>query len=810
MGSFLSDLEYAARMLRRSALTSGAAIVTLALGIGGTTAVFSVVDAVLLRPLRYADPERLVAVFARSSLNQRGALSPGDFVDFRRDSQSFDDLAAVMGSSMSLVGGGAPEQVRVLSVSGNFFTLLGARAAAGRTFEAADDLGSPDRVMLSEALWRNRFGGRQDVVGSTLTLGGQSVEVVGVVPASFRFNRPADVWLLGYRGVPRSGAVSGDLTQNRDVHVLQVIGKLAPGVAIRAGEAELEDHAARLARDFPPTNAGYGVSLEPLQTAFVGDTRTTLLVLLGAIAALLAIASVNVANLMLVRTSRRATELTMRSALGASRGRLVRLILSEALLIAFVGGGLGVVAAAWGINTLVAMAPPNIPRLDEVTLDARVLGSGLLLTMTTACAFGLWPAWRASRGSAAPVVAGAGRSSAPPERRRAQYVLVGSELAIAQVLLVVAGLLIVSFSRLSAVEPGVRTADIVAVDVSLGREKYGLDPARKRLFHEAVLERVAALPGVQGAAMGLTRPLTTAINRGVMVEGDPPLQPGQRQTMSFVPVSEGYFDVLDIPLRRGRVFTSQETADSERVAIVDEAFVRRYLRAGDPLERRIGFGDPKSPTYWRRVVGVVGDVRQDLAEAAPPTAYIPYRQDAEPWNFGSYVMQTALPVSSVARSVQEAVLSVDSAQPISRVRTLNEALATSVAVEQFTTLLATLFAGIALALAAVGAFGVVSHVVASRTRELGVRLAVGAQHGDIVRLIGRETLRVVVPSAVVGLVAAFVVGRWMASLLYEVGAGDSRTMIAGLVVLGATAAVATYVPVRRALAANPLNSLRET
>jgi len=810
MTNFYADLRYGVRMLRRTPLTTAAAVLTLALGIGGTTAVFSVVDTVLLRPLPYADAERLVAVFATSPLNYRGPLSPADFVDFRRDSRAFEELAAVFGSSMSLVGSGPPEQVRVQSVSANFFTMLGAQAIAGRTSQSDDDQpGSPDRIVLSEGLWKNRFGGRGDVVGRMVTLGGRSVEVIGVVPSSFRFQRPADLWLMGYRGLPRAGSVAGDLNTNRDVHILQVIGKLAPGVPARVAQAELDGHAARLAREYPQTNAGYGIALESLRASLVGDTRLTLLVLLGAIATLLVIASVNVANLMLVRTSHRSAELTMRSALGASQSRIITLILIEAVMIAAIGGLLGFVAAGWGVKALVSLAPPDLPRLDEVTLDARVLMSGLLLTLLTGCGFGLWPAWRASRANAASALAGAGRSSAGRDRRRAQYLLVGGELALAQVLLVTAGLLIASFGRLMAVDPGIATKGIVAIDVSLAPEKYGADPPRKIAFHDMVLQRIGQLPAISGVAMSMTRPLTNAINRGVWIEGRPDPRPGERQTMSFLTISETYFDLLAMPIRRGRGITSQDSATSERIVVVNEAFVRRYLGGADPLTRRIGFGNPKSPTYWRRVVGIVADARQQLAEPAPATAYIPFRQDNEPWNFASYVIKTSLPSSAVGNAVQQAVLGVDSEQPVSRVRTLDETLAGAVAVERFTTLLASLFAGLALALAAVGAFGVVSHVVASRRRELGVRLAVGARDSDIVKLVAWESLHVIAPASLLGLAGAFAAGRWMSTLLYQVQPGDPRTMLTALVVLAATALMATYLPVRRALAANPIASLRD-
>ncbi len=805
----VSDLRFAARMLRKHPLTTAAAVLSLALGIGGATAIFSVFDTVLLRPLPYADPDRLVAVWASSANTQRGALSPGDFVDFRRESRSFEGLAAIRTASMSLTGGGDPEQISVNSVSGNFLTLLGARAIAGRTFLPEDDeQGQWDRVVLSEGLWRRRYGGRTDMVGATVTLAGTPMEVVGVLPSSFRFERPADVWLLGRRGVPRSGSMRGDISTNRDVHILQVIGKLAPGVPLPVAQAELDAHAARLARQFPQTNTGYGVLLDPLQVALVGDTRPMLAVLLGAVTVLLLIAAANVANLMLVRTGQRTVELTMRSALGASRGRLLVQILVEAVLLAGVGGVLGVALAAWGVNALVGLAPPDLPRLDEVSVDTRVLACGFLLTLITGCAFGLWPAWRASRESVAAAIGGQGRVTSGRDRRRAQQLLVGGELALAQVLLVAAGLLVASFARLLASDPGFTARDIVTVSVSLAAETYGADPARKAQFHALVLERAAALPGVEGVAMSLTAPLAGAINRGVSIEGRPAPRPGERQTMSFMPVSERYFDVLGLPVKRGRPFSPKDSATSERVAIVNEAFVRRYLGSGDPLTQRIGFGSPDNPNYWRRVIAVAGDARERIGAPAPPTAYIPFLQDLEPWNFASYEIKTSLPAAAVAASVQRAVLGVAHNQPISRARTLTQTMADAVAVERFTTLLAGLFAGLALVLAAVGAFGVMSHVVAARRRELGVRLALGARNGDIVRLVVFQSLRTVGLASAAGLAGAFFAGRSMSALLYQVRPGDPPTIATAVALLFATALMATYLPVRRALAANPIASLR--
>lgn len=803
------DLRFGLRMLRKHPLTTAAAVLSLALGIGGTTAIFSVFDAVLLKPLRYADPERLVAVWSTSNLRQRGALSPGDFVDFRRESRTFEGMAAIRDASMSLTGGGDPEQVRVQSVSGNFFTLLGVNAIAGRTFIPADDEQGPaDRVLLSEALWKRRYGGRTAVVGGTVTLDGHAMEVVGVLPSTFRFERPADLWLLGNRGVPRATAVPGDPTGNRDVHILQVIGKLTPGMPLASAQAELDSQAARLAREFPQTNKGYRVTLDPLQVALVGDTRPVLVLLLGAVAVLLLIAAANVANLMLVRTSQRTMELTMRSALGATRSRLAVQILAEAVLLTAIGGALGIVIAGWGVHAIIALAPPDLPRLEEVTLDTRVLACGLVLTLVTGSGVGLWPAWRASGATGAGTPGGEGRVSTGRQRRRAQHFLVGGELALAQVLLVAAGLLAVSFARLLAVDPGFTTHNIVTVGLALAKDPYGSDPVRKARFHERVLEQAAALPGVDRVAMSLTAPLSGAINRGVWIEGRAEPAPGERQTMSFMPVSEGYFDLLDMPIRGGRGFSDRDSAATEPVAIVNEAFARRYFGESDPLAQRIGFGNRASPNYWRRVVGVVRDAREQINQPARETAYIPFRQDNEPWNFATYEIKTSLPATTTAASVQRAVLAVASDQPISRARTLDEALTAAVAVERFTTLLAVLFAGLALALAAVGAFGVMSHVVASRRRELGVRLALGARHRHIVQLIAGQTLRVAGIASTVGVAGAFFAGRTMSTLLYQVRPGDPATIAAAVVVLVTSALVATYLPVRRALVANPIASLR--
>jgi len=710
---------------------------------------------------------------------------------------------------MTLTGDGDPEQVRVQSVSGNFFTLLGVRALAGRTFAPDDD--APDareQAMLSEGLWKKRYGGSRDIIGRQVTLAGRRVEVAGIVPADFRFESPADVWLLGYRGVPRGSPVLGDMTTNRDIWILTVVGRLRAGVALPSAQAELDSIASRLERLYPKHNTNRGVWLEPLQTALVGNTRTVLLVLLAAVLMLLLIAAVNVANLLIVRTEERSMELAMRMALGASRLRVAVQLLVESVVMAAIAGALGVLVAVWAVEVLIRIAPPGLARFDEVAVNVPLLFGGIGITALTGIVFGLWPAWRASAPSSGTVAGAAGRSSAGRERRRTQQLLVFGELAVALVLLVGAGLLLTSFARLMTVDIGFDPRRVVVVGMSLPGDRYSADPERKARFHETVLQRVQAGPGTGAAAMALSAPMMPAITRGVWIEGRPDPRPGDLQSMRFLTISEGYFEVLGIPVRRGRAFTGGDRAHTLPVAIVNEAFARRYFPGDDAIGRRIGFGERNKSNYWRTIIGIAADVRDRPASAPAPTAYIPYQQDAEPWNFAAYLVKSPLPATTVGEAVRRAVLGADPDQPISRVQTVEQAMASSVAVQRFTTVLAAVFAGLALLLAAVGTFGVMSHVVASRTREIGIRLALGAQRGAVVRLIVGQSLRVAASASVAGVIAAVLGGRTLGSLLFDVRPRDPTTLAAAVGVLLLTALGASYLPVRRALARNPLESLR--
>ena len=562
MTPLASDLRFGLRLLRASPLTTIAAIVSLGLGIGGTTVMFSAVDAVLLRPLPYEHADRLVRVYASSALGSRIDLSPGDFQDYRL-AESFEGVAAMDAATMTLTGDGSPEQVRAQWVSGNLFAVLGTPALAGRTFLPAEDRpGSAPAAMIGEGLWKRRYGGQPGILGQTITVAGHAIEVVGIVPASFQLDRTTDLWLLGDRGVPRYSRIPGDLAQNRDIHTIEAIGRLRPGVTMAAAQQELSAIAARLAREYPQWNTGWSAGVEPLQASIVGDTWRILVLLLAAVGLMLLIAAVNVANLLLVRTQARTLELTMRAALGADRGRLAAQVLVESLLLAAFGGLLGLLVATWGVELLVRLAPPGLPRIDEIAINGRVFAFALVSTAATGVGFGLWPAWRASRTSLARVLGDESRGTVGRARRRAQFALVGGELAVAQVLLVGAGLLLASLSRLLAVDPGFDPRGLVAVDVSLPGTKYS-DPARKVEFHRAVVTGLTGLPGTTEVAMAMRAPMSRTIDRGVRIEGRPVPRPGQMPTCRIRPSA--------IATSRSQVFRSCAAAPSRPATMKAEA-----------------------------------------------------------------------------------------------------------------------------------------------------------------------------------------------------------------------------------------------
>jgi predicted permease len=814
MADLSLDLKQAARALLAGRLTTLAAIVSLGLGIGGTTAMFTVVDGVLFRALPFEDSHRLVRVWETSPQSTSRLAAPANFVDWRREARTLEGLAAMFDSSMSLVDGAEPAQIRVVSVSANLFAILRARPLHGRLFRPGEDApGSERAVVLGAGLWRRRYGSDPAVVGRQVTLGGQPATIVGVAPdetraaAAYVTFTPAetapDVWLLGRKGIPEGAPVPGDQSLVRDAHYLGVVARLAAGVSMESSQVEMSTIASRLERAYPDTNARLGVRLEPLKSAIVGESSTALLLMLGAVVFLLLIASANLASLTLVRATARERELAMRHTLGASRAALVRQMLVESLLLAFMGGALGIAVAAWGVEALLALAPANLPRLDEVALDGRALGVALLVSAGTGLMFGLWPALRASRPEPLAALRTSGRGTESRRHGAMLQALVVGELAIAQVLLVGGGLLLVSFARTLAVDPGFDPHGVLVATVDLASSKAS-SPERKAQLITGVLERLASLPGVERVASTLTPPMSPAVTRGVRIEGRPEPRRGETPSTAFRTASDDFFSLARIRMVGGRAFDRTDTASSEPVAIVNESFVRHHFGGADALGRRVGLH-----RTWRRVVGIVADTRQRALDREPqPEIYVPVRQDAEPWSAVSFLVRTPGDPASFADAVRRAVLAVDADQPLSRVETLDHLLAGSLAAQRFALTLASVFGGMALLLAAVGTFGVMSYSVVQRTREFGIRIALGARNAQVLRqVLGRSgALTLVAVSG--GLMAGLAVGRSMEHMLYRVSPAEPLALLVSGATLAAVSLLASYLPVRRALAGDPVASLK--
>ena len=825
MSTLVADIRYAVRMLAATPRVTVVALLSLALGIGATTAMFTVINAVMLKPLPYVDPDRLVMVWETAPDSERRWAAPANFVDWRRDARSFEGLAAYDVVSVNLtatsadVGAGSsqnggpgfsrPERLRAISCSGNLFAVLGVRAAVGRTFTMADEApDAPPVALLTHAIWQRMFAAAPHALGRTLTLDGRQFTIVGVLPADFALDPEAELYISGDRGVPRSYPFPGDITQVRDSHLIFVVGRVAAHATVEQARAEMSTIMRRLERAYPDTNTKLGARVIPLKEDMVASARPALLMLLGAVGFLLLIACANVANLLLGRAIVRQREIAIRVSLGATRARLARQLLTETAVLALAGGAAGVLLARWGVTALMALAPEDLPRLTEVRPDATTVAFAFVVALATAFIFGLVPALQASRVEAAGAMKDEGtRTAGSRSHRRLHQALVVSELALAQVLLAGAALLIASFVRVQHVDLGFRTDNVVAVEITMPAGKYD-NPDRKAAFNRGVLERFKAIPGVSTAAMGLTLPLRGAVNRGFWITGRPAPAPGVSQDVDFQIVSAEYFRTLGVPLLAGRGFSEHDHAKAPLVAIVSRAMARKYWPGEDPIGKQVQVGGPKAPP--REIVGIVGDVRQrDPEQASDPLLYVPYLQDTEPWNWAMFALRTDRDPATLAPAIREAVLAVDPEQPVARIRTLDEIAGTLGAERRFNTLLLALFSGVALVLAAIGTYGVMAYSVTRRTREIGVRIALGARPADVLRMVLGQGGRLVAVAIVIGLAGAIAGGRLLASQLFEVSATDPRTLAAGAATLSAFALLACYLPARRAMRVEPLVALRE-
>jgi putative ABC transport system permease protein len=800
----MHDLRYAARLQRKNPGFTIVAVIALALGIGANTAIFSVVNTVLLRPLPYKDPERLVMVWEDASTHgyPRDTPAAANFVDWRDQSQVFEGMAAIADTSFNLTGSGDPERLEGRRVSANMFPLLGVDPQIGRVFTAAEDQPGAQRVvLLSYALWQRRFGGDSAIVGKSLTLNGESYIVVGVMPARFQYPSSDDqAW------VPI--ALTQQEAGNRGRHYLQVLARLKPGVSLVQAQSEMSTIAARLQQQYPEQNAELGAVVQPLHEHLVGDIKPALLVLLGAVGLVLLIACANVANLLLARAAVRQKEIAVRVALGARRWRLIRQFLTESVLLSTLGGLVGLAIAYGGLVVLKAFIPENISQAREISIDLKVLGFTFLVSVLTGLIFGLAPAVQAARFNQIETLKEGGRDAATGGGKRLRSLLVTAEVAISLVLLIGAGLLINSFLRLRNVDPGFRADNLLTMKIVLPEPKYE-EMERRTAFYTDLIGRVQSLAGVRSAAVTTNLPLYRQGNSiSISIEGRPAPPPGQELIVVTRIVSPGYFDTMSIPLLRGRQVSTQDTETTPNVVVISETMARRFWPGEDAVGKHIAAGRVRTPEDWIQVVGVVKDVRQFELNAEPkPQMYLSYRQAGffEPRDL---VVKTDVDPASMAATVRKAVWEIDKDQPVSNIRTMEEILADSIARQRFSMLLLAIFAAVALVLAAVGIYGVMSYSVAQRTREIGIRMALGAQTGTVLKLAIGYGMKLVIAGIVIGLIAAFALTRVMSTLLFGVTATDPTTFTLISLLLIAVAVLASYVPARRATRVNPIIALR--
>ncbi|MEK6281436.1 MAG: ABC transporter permease [Acidobacteriota bacterium] len=799
METVIKDIRYGVRSLFKRPGFAAIAVITLALGIGANTTLFSFVNGILLRPLPYKDPGQLV-VLDENALKQ-GIQSFGvsypNFVDWRQQNQVFEDVAVFQAGTYSLVGAGEPEQIRGARISQGLFELLGVSPKLGRTITAEEDRPETNNsVLISDGLWQRRFASAENVVGQNLTVSGRARTIVGVMPPGFKFPETAELW------VPM--ALNEKLWTRND-HGLSAIARLKPNVTVQQAQAEMDNIARRIEEQHPVTNEGMGVGVFLLRDRLVGDYRSALLILLGVVAFVLLIACANVANLLLARSSARHKEFALRAALGASRARIVRQLLTESALLSLLGAGLGVLMALWGRNLLLAAIPDDMPFWMKFDLDLRVLGFTFAVTVITGLVFGVVPALHASRTDLNETLKEGGRSGSATHNRL-RSLLVVAEVALSLVLLVGAGLMLRSFEKLAHVDSGINPDRVLTVEVPLPRAKYP-EPAQQSAFFQQLMSRVAALPGASSAAAASGLPLRGGWGRSLTVEGQALLSVGQAPMIQHSVVTPNYFHTMGIPLREGRDFTNADDPGATRVTIVDERLARQYWPDASPLGKRVRFGPPESNEPWHTIVGVVGAVRHErLDRETRQSIYVPYLQI--PVRGMTVAVRTSGDPGSLAGAVRQQVVALDKDQPVTNVMTMDDVISRSVWQERFYAMLFGIFAALALVLAAVGIYGVMSYAVTQRTQEIGIRMALGARAVDVLKLILRNGMTLITIGVVIGLVGALALTRLLATLLFGVAPTDTLTFVTVSAVLIFVALVACYLPARRATKVDPLVALR--
>jgi putative ABC transport system permease protein len=792
----MNDVAYALRQLRKTPGFTAVALLTLTIGIGSCTAIFSVVNRVLLQPLPYPHPEELVRLHGSHPPElPHFSVSVADFYDWRKGAKSLSELAAANYGAFNLTGSGEPVRVWGVRVTDNYLRTLGVRPAIGRDFLPAEDApGRGDVAILGDGFWSRQFGRRADIIGQVLQIDGSPVTIIGVMPRDFQG------WDLIL-----PAAFSADQLKNHGSHFLSVIGRLKPGVTPVQGEADLKSVAADLERQFPTSNKGWTLYARPLLEDTVGEVRPQLLALFAAVAFLLFIGCANVANLLLVRASARSREMAVRAAVGASRGRIMRQLVAENLVLALLGGICGALAAYWGVHLLLSLAPYGVPRSGEVSVDGWALGFSIGLAVLTGIGFGLAPAFHASRVDLNTVLKDAGRGSGDGrQRHRLRDGLVIAELTIAVVLLVGAGLLMRSFARLEKIDPGFRAESAATVDVSLPYKKYGTDP-KQAAFAEQACGNFLAIPGVTFASASQSLPFGIDWVLTFDIEGRK-FGDGEKPTANYYAVTPGYFGAMGIPLLRGRLFTEADRSGAQLVTIVSRSTAARFFPGEDPIGKRMNV---QNDGKWSEIVGIVGDVKQyGLTTDAPPANYEPFAQ--HPYANQTFVIRTTGPVASLPGAIRSALRSIDPDQPVGGIRPMTDLVRDSVSSQHFAMNLFMVFSGAALLLATLGTYGVMAYSVTQRTGEIGVRMALGAQKSDVLWMVARQGAQLIAVGIAGGLAGSFLLTRFIASMLYGVGAADPTTLACACLVLGLAAFAACMLSAMRATRIDPITALRGT
>jgi len=799
MDSIIKDIRYGVRgLLKRPGFTA-IALVALALGIGANTAIFSLVNAVVIRPLPFPDPDRLVWVYGNiRNGGSRASVSPPDFLDYRSQNKTFEQFAAsgTQPLSVNLTGSGEPERLFASAVTGNYFDTFGISPAIGRTFTIDNEKPGSDQVtVLSHAFWQKRFGGDTDIVGKTITLDSKSYQVLGVMPAGVSFPQSAELWIpMSFDGDPDMKV--------RKAHFLRPIGRLKPGVTLTQAQADTDMIAGRLEQQFPESNTGWNLRLLSLREQLVGGTRTMLFVLFGAVGFVLLIACANVANLLLVRAAARQKEIALRTALGASRLRIIRQMLTESLLLSILGGALGALLAVWGVQLLVTLSADSLPPTVNVTIDPNVLAFTFVISILTGLLFGLAPAFRTAKVNLIDSLKDGARGAEGTLRNRTRSLLVVFESAIAVVLLIGAGLLVRSLIALQRVDPGFDSNNVLTLRIDLPRQKYAGEGKPAKFFEE-LETRISSIPGVQTVGLITELPMSGQLNDlPFTVEGRPPVTVDQAFDADFRLVNQHYFNALHIPLLRGRNFTEQEVRERKPVTLVSQQLVDTVFPNEDPMGKRLisAIGGTAF-----EIIGVVGDIRHRSLQRPPFAAmYFPTLNS----NRMNLVVRTQNDPLSIVGAVRQQVQALDRDQPISAVKRMSDWVDSSVSSQRYSTTLLAAFAVLAMILAATGIYGVMSYTAAQRTHEIGVRMALGARRFDVLKLVVRQGMLLTLVGVILGLTGAFALTRVMQSLLFGVTAKDPFTFAVVAALLSAVAFIACLVPALRATRVDPLIALR--